>query len=59
MATTQVLRKSARIARKQKRIEDIINDNIKREKVTKPTPTPKRRKVLAEINVITPKKIRK
>jgi len=56
MATTQVLRKSARIARKQKRIEDIINDNIKREKVTKPTPTPKRRKVLAEINVITPKK---
>eukprot|EP00833_Pecoramyces_ruminatium_P015974 jgi/Orpsp1_1/1190006/evm.model.d7180000076073.1 len=56
MASTQILRKSQRIANKQKRIDEIVNENLKREKINKFTPTPKKRKVLAEINNIQPKK---
>jgi len=57
MAATQVLRKSARIAKKQQKIDEIvINENSKREKVSKVSPTPKKRKVLAELNNNTQKK---
>jgi len=59
MAATQVLRKSARIAKRQQKIEEIINDNAKREKLSKTKPAPKRRKVLAEINNVVPKKTEK
>ncbi|OUM67076.1 hypothetical protein PIROE2DRAFT_58976 [Piromyces sp. E2] len=57
MTATQVLRKSARIAKRQQKIDEIvINDNAKREKVKQVTPTPKKRKVLAELTNNTPKK---
>ncbi|ORX79767.1 cell division control protein Cdc6 [Anaeromyces robustus] len=58
--TTQVVRKSARIlAKKQKKIDDILNVNAKREKPNKTTPAAKKRKVFAELNTVTPKKSEK
>jgi len=59
MASTQVLRKSARIANKQNKIEEVINENAKREKINKITPSPKKRKVLGEINNVQAKKSEK
>jgi len=59
MASTQVLRKSARIANRQKKLDEVINENAKREKLNKTVSAPKKRKILAEINNVQTRKSEK